>query len=308
MRLQHAKSRSAFTLIELLVVIAIIAILVALLLPAVQQAREAARRSSCKNNLKQLGIAMHNYHDVMSTLPMGAIKAPNIADAGTSGYLWVRYILPYIEQAAIYDAWDENIPYHNGGNLPLIRTVIPGYLCPSDTATKTWNNAPNYNYAVNYGNTTLERTSPHNGVDFKPSPFHYSTSTTGKAYKLRDLTDGTTNTMLMAEIRQGPVNSDLRGLIWYTHHSGFTAHYPPNATNPDYLSGSFCQAASANMGMPCAASSATNPRSFSARSRHKGGVQILLGDASVRFVSENIDLGTWRNLSTMQDGEVIGEF
>ncbi|WP_169314904.1 type II secretion system protein [Rubinisphaera brasiliensis] len=94
MRLQHAKSRSAFTLIELLVVIAIIAILVALLLPAVQQAREAARRSSCKNNLKQLGIAMHNYHDVMSTLPMGAIKAPNISDAGTSGYLWVRTFCP----------------------------------------------------------------------------------------------------------------------------------------------------------------------------------------------------------------------
>jgi len=306
--LESAEKRTGFTLIELLVVIAIIAILVALLLPAVQQAREAARRSSCKNNLKQLGTAMHNYHDVTNCLPMGAIKSPNIADAGTSGYLWVRYMLPYIEQGAMYDAWREDEAYNSSHNITYVRTVIPTYLCPSDTATKTWNYAPNYNYAVNYGNTTFARTSPHNGVDFGLAPFHYSTNTTGKAYKFRDMTDGTTNTMLMAEVRQGPVDGDLRGLIWYTHHSGFTSHYPPNASNPDYLNSGFCKAASANVGMPCSGTSGSNPLNFSARSRHKGGVQILLGDASVRFISDNIHLETWRNLSTMQDGEVLGEF
>lgn len=308
MRLQPRKPRLAFTLIELLVVIAIIAILVALLLPAVQQAREAARRSSCKNNLKQLGIALHNYHDVVGCLPLGAIKAPSNSSAGTSGYVWVRYILPYIEQSAMYDAWNEDIPYHNGTNLPLIRTTIPTLLCPSDTATKTWNNAPNYNYAVNYGNTSIGRRSPFNSVNFKIAPFHYSNNHTGKSYRLRDMTDGTTNTMLMAEVRQGPLNSDLRGLIWYAPHTGFTAHYPPNATNPDYLASGFCQAGSADLGMPCTGTSSANPLNFSARSKHKGGVQVVLGDASVRFISDNIDIDIWRNLSTMQDGQVLGEF
>ncbi len=313
---KRVPDRSGFTLIELLVVIAIIAILVALLLPAVQQAREAARRTSCKNQLKQLGLAMHNYHDVTGCLPIGAMAfVENVGGTpttrgGTSGYVWVRYILPYIEQSAMYDAYNETIEYHAGTNVALIRTNIPVLLCPSDTATRTWNNAPNYNYAVNYGNTSVARTTPLNGVNYGRAPFHYSGSTTGVCYKMRDMSDGTSNTLLMAEVRQGPLNSDLRGLVWYGPHTGFTTHYPPNATQPDYLASGFCQTASSEYGMPCQAESTADgrPTNFSSRSKHTGGVQVTLGDASVRFISNNIDINTWRNLSTMQDGKVLGEF
>src|SRR6218665_2369529 len=148
--------RRAFTLIELLVVIAIIAVLVAILLPAIQQAREAARRSQCSNNLKQLGIAMHGYHEIFSWLPMGGTtgRSPSITDQNQSGYVWLRFIMPQIDQAAAYNAWDQNVQYAVGNNVNIIRSLIPGLICPSDTATRTWNATPNYNYTVNLGPTT----------------------------------------------------------------------------------------------------------------------------------------------------------
>ena len=300
--MSNAQKRG-FTLIELLVVIAIIAVLVALLLPAVQQAREAARRSSCKNNLKQLGLAMHNYHDVTNNLPIASMSSTFAGS--TSGYVWGRAILPYIEQGPMYDAWNENIEYHSGSNLTLIRTIIPGLLCPSDPATKTWNNVPNYNYAVNLGNTTVNSTNPFNGVNHQGGTFKYSGSTRGYSYKFRDLTDGTSNTLLMAEVRQGQIVSDLRGLTWYGPHVGFTTHYPPNTDIPDRLSSGFCRPSA---GLPCQGTDGSNPQNFSARSRHTGGVQVIMADGAVRFVSENIDIGTWRDLSTRGGGEVIGEF
>jgi prepilin-type N-terminal cleavage/methylation domain-containing protein len=307
----HGRTRQGFTLIELLVVIAIIAILIALLLPAVQQAREAARRTQCRNNLKQLGLAMHNYHDNYNFLPISFMNGsgPSFTDANQSGYNWVRAILPYIDQANLSNGWTETTMYNAvAGNTAIIRTVIPAFLCPSDTHTKTWNNAPNYNYTVNLGNTTAGRTSPFNGVTYSAAPFYYSTSTTGKAYKFSDFGDGVSNVMLMSEVRQGQNGSDLRGLIWYGHYNGFTAHNPPNTSVPDRGSGGFCVAANSAIGLPCAATDAANPLMMSSRSRHTGGVHTLLGDGSVRFISDNIEITTWRNLSTIYDGQTLGEF
>jgi prepilin-type N-terminal cleavage/methylation domain-containing protein len=300
-----------FTLIELLVVIAIIAVLIALLLPAVQQARESARRTQCKNNFKQLGLALSNYHDVHNFLPMALMNGfgPNFTDSNQSGYVWLRAILPFIDQAGMSSGWNETFMYNQiAGNTTIIRKVIPGMLCPSDTPTKTWNSTPNYNYAVNLGNTAYARNTPLYGVTFKPAPFHLSNSTTGVAYGYRDMGDGVSTTMLMAEIRQGQNGQDLRGLIWYGQYVGITTLNPPNTTVPDYGQIGFCVPANSAINLPCAAATATDPLNMFSRSRHVGGVHILLGDGTVRFVSDNVDINTWRNLSTMYDNQTLGEF
>ncbi|WP_339730756.1 DUF1559 domain-containing protein [uncultured Gimesia sp.] len=301
--------KSGFTLIELLVVIAIIAILIALLLPAVQQAREAARRSQCKNNLKQLGLAMQNYHEVTGNFPIACMGSIAAGDNNQSGCVWMRYILPYIDQANMYNQWDESGQYTHGPNNALIKTVVTPLLCPSDSATKTWNNTPNYNYAVNFGNTTVESVTPFNGVAYLGGPFkHSNSSTIGHSFKIRDVADGTSNTILLGEIRQGQNGQDLRGLIWYVPHVGFTTHYPPNSSVPDNLNPGFCVAANSAIKLPCQGTSSTAPLNFSARSMHTGGVHVALCDGAVRFVSENIDIGTWRALSTRFGNEVIGEY
>ncbi len=302
--------RRGFTLIELLVVIAIIAILIALLLPAVQQAREAARRSQCKNNLKQLGIAMHNYVDVNKLLPIGAMGAN--ACGSQSGSVWMRGILPYIEQDALAKRWRHDLCYTIGTNNPIIQTLLPALTCPSDTPSRTWNATPNYNYAVNLGNTTVDRVTPFNGVTFALAPFHKNTgSVTGIARSLSEIRDGTSSTLLLGEIRQGPAVAvtDLRGLIWYGDHVGFTAHYSPNSSSPDNLNAGFCGGApAAATGMPCQGTTAAAPLNFSARSQHTGGVHVLMADGTTRFINNTIDINTWRGLSTMGNREVVGEF
>ena len=299
--------RRAFTLIELLVVIAIIAVLIALLLPAVQQARESARRTQCKNNLKQLGLAMHNYHDVNNFLPCGAFTG--VGGTDVAGMVWVRALLPMIDQANSYNLWNYSQDYYSGTgntNINIVRTIFPAYLCPSDTPTKTWNNAPNYNYAVNLGNTDSIRTPTLNSVVFFPAPFTYANNV---FYGLRDINDGTSNTLLVSEVRQGQIASDLRGLTWYGPHVGFTTQYGPNTASPDNLNGGFCQNTQMSLiGLPCTPMSSPPNTIFASRSKHVGGVQALLGDGAVRFISNNIDITTWRRLSTMADGQTVGEF
>ncbi|MEW4455791.1 DUF1559 domain-containing protein [Bremerella sp. JC817] len=298
-----SKKRFGFTLVELLVVIAIIGVLIALLLPAVQQAREAARRSSCQNQLKQMGLALHNYHDIYNSLCYGYTSSvPAGSDPGVSGNGWCKALLPYIEQNNLVEKWDYTKTYHHSTtNLLLIRQEISLYLCPSDTATKTWNSVPNYNYAANYGTTDRVRTNPLNGVTFQASPFEAFNN----IYKFASITDGLSNTMMLAEVRQGQVDGDLRGLVWYGYHSGFTTHYAPNTSSPDQLASGFCKnAAMEPLGMPCISGTSL----FSARSRHPGGVQAVLGDGSVRFIPETINIDTWRALSGMRDGLVLGQF
>ncbi|MES2790619.1 MAG: DUF1559 domain-containing protein [Planctomycetota bacterium] len=297
--------RKGFTLIELLVVIAIIAVLIALLLPAVQQAREAARRSQCKNNMKQLGLALHNYHDTMNILPYGC-------HADQSGHSWCLYILPYIDQANVYNKWVFNCNYY-GNNALLRRSPQPALMCPSDTAQIWWDQNPLYNYAVCLGTTNNAHTSPLNGVNWAPGAFDVTDGSGGspnfclnipgpKTYRLRDMTDGTSNTIFMAEVRQGQVNQDIRGLAWYAPFAGFTTNIGPNSSSPDVMGG-FCNN-QPNLGMPCVGGATA----LSARSRHTGGVHTLLGDGAVRFISNNINLPTWQALSTIQAGEIIGEF
>ena len=317
--------KKGFTLVELLVVIAIIGILVALLLPAIQAAREAGRRTQCVNKIKQIGLAMQNHHDIRKHLPWGArsVVPPGAtahADAAQSGDVWIRYILPFLEENNLYDNWQDDKQYADGtvktgttmSNNLIIRTNIDGYQCPSDSPTSTWNApTPNYNYAVNLGNTDTSRqgttATPFNSVVFGRAPFEYH-GNAGKAYRLADITDGTSKTLVVGEVRQGQVGTDLRGLIWYAPHVGFTTFYSPNTASPDALNGGFCNdAGNKPLGLPCVAASATagTPTLFAARSRHPGGVNVGLADASSNFITNEIDITVWRNLSTMQDGAPV---
>lgn len=298
------RSRRGFTLIELLVVIAIIAVLIALLLPAVQQARESARRTQCKNNLKQMGLAFHNYHDTCNTLPYGC-------HGDQTGHSWCLYIMPYIDQAPLYNQWNFNCSYY-GTNAPLRRMKQPAYVCPSDTPNIWWDQNPLYNYAVVLGTTNNAHTSPLNGVNYLAGAFdvadnsggyfNYCTTNAPRTYRFRDISDGMSNTLLVAELRQGPINQDIRGLAWYAPFAGLTTNLGPNSSSADTMGG-FCPGTPAP-GMPCV----PGATALSARSKHTGGVQVLMGDGAIRFVSNNINLPTWQALSSIQGSETLGEF
>ncbi len=294
-----AQYRRAFTLIELLVVIAIIATLVAILLPAVQQAREAARRSTCKNNLKQIGLAIHNYHDTFNTLPPGSIKHPFYGD-NWNPHGWSAMILPFLEQNAVYDAlanetqnWG-NEPKFNAGDNPVGASVIPVFLCPSDVM-------PNNNTYLE-GNTNAKSNYPGNGGmlfvndnDYNPSSFT-GPFAVNATRRFADVTDGLSNTIIVGE-RDGGISAGVteRFAAWWvgTDHVGwhdrmyaFTSKsYPIN----NLVGGVSGQA-----------------RAFA--SLHRGGAQFVLGDGHVVFISENIDGATYEALGTIHGGEIVGQY
>ena len=298
--------RTAFTLVELLVVIAIIGILVSLLLPAVQSAREAARRMQCGNNLKQIGLAMHNYHTAHNSLPIGAASR----HYGT----WVMSLFAYVEQTAIADKYDLSTKYQVAPNVDLLENRLSVFTCPSDSPKSSWsaNDVPNYNYVVNLGNTTNFRKATLNGVDFKTGPFH-SNDNGGNpadpntpAYRIDDIRDGTTNTVLVMEVRQGQNTNDLRGLNTWGPGCGCTTHYTPNTTVPEYLDCGWCPTERQTIERwPCQPATSANPVQCSARSYHPGGVLTALGDGSVHFFSDSINVDTWRWLGTIAGGEVV---
>lgn len=309
----QSQRKRGFTLIELLVVIAIIAILIALLLPAVQQAREAARRTQCKNNHKQIGLAMHNYHDTYSGLPP--------AQYGCCWGTWIVSILPYVDQAPLYNLYVmdrkyglpvDDARYSNAANIPVTSTRLTVLTCPSDLK-----NAPiavagkritSHNFAVNFGNTTFAQTANYNSVRFGQAPFrNTATSTPAKNRNLSDILDGTSSTILMGEVLQGQ-GSDLRGFAWWADATQFSTYLPPNSAIPDriYTAG-YCNN-QPTLNLPCAVSTTTDPTMFASRSRHVGGVHLTMCDGSSRFVSENIDINLWRGISTAQGSEVIGEY
>lgn len=313
------QTRRAFTLIELLVVIAIIAILVALLLPAVQQAREAARRSTCKNNLKQIGIALHNYHDTHSTLPPGSIGTA-FTDNATSKlnkFGPLVFILPFIEQHALYERIDFSTSFCDPVNKEIAKTRMSGYLCPSYDGAKS---ASDQFYQFGPSNPSFEAAitnylavggfNPTGNQNFSSFPSslgdskRYGAFFTNSNIKLRDLLDGTSNTMLygefnpmmMQDIGWPTWNINSRWSPWvaglYLEGGGSTrgTRYGPNQKSPytGYQSNDWTL-------LP-----------FS--SRHRGGVQMLMGDGVIKFISDSIDISLWRNLSTKAGGEVLDAY
>ncbi|HEV7280870.1 MAG TPA: DUF1559 domain-containing protein [Pirellulaceae bacterium] len=315
------RRRSAFTLVELLVVIAIIGVLVALLLPAVQAAREAANRMSCGNNLKQLGIGVHNYHDTHKRLPLnylvGAFDGNN--PQSTS---WMTQVLPFIEQQPLYDMFDwrygilndpRNSSTPNVSNRYFAGRPLTAFMCPSDgtnegTTTEcaqfagTPMGAPNYKgvCGANWqwgAHSTVGTTNPKfdtpngNGLDDSNGMFGRGNGKP-KSDKFARCTDGLSNTLMIGEAI--PAHCTHSGWAW-CNGSTATCARPLNA-----------KAVSPNTGNKEADRVAARgdwPNNYSFMSRHPGGGQFCLGDGSVRFVPEQIDLTVYRGSATQNGGE-----
>jgi prepilin-type N-terminal cleavage/methylation domain-containing protein len=310
-----------FTLIELLVVIAIIAILIALLLPAVQQAREAARRTQCKNNLRQVGLALHNYESTHGMLPFGT---PNCCT--NNGFNWAVMTFPYLEMTNLYNTMD---PSGNLRNTAINRTaaqthVLPAWTCPSDPAAgtphmtrfATHNVSPGHGlwYAASIGPTQMDQ-CPFCPAGATPSDSNYCCQgnnfgtnagngyPTGsfagmfgrsvRAIRFRDVTDGLSNTFMVGETLPG--HCDFLGL--------FSLNFPLSGTSIpiNTMESNMAGAAGATI-FRAAGSNWFRVCGF--KSMHVGGAQFSMGDGSVRFISTSIDYRLYNNLGTRGGGEV----
>ncbi len=339
------RQQRAFTLIELLVVIAIIAVLIALLLPAVQQAREAARRTQCKNNLKQIGLGLHNYHDTYTKFPaaMYFSNFPNQNGAALPGYQstnggtmhgpnWLVGMLPYIDQAPLYNQINFTQAMGAAANATITSASMSAFVCPSDGQASSGNkfqdtgrmgpnmwargnyaasgNGPQWNGYTNVGGTGLYGAMPtqQRGV---------------MGYNgwggINAVIDGTSNTVACWEIRAGLSTTDPRGL-WASSRIG--AGFIANCNNPSSSTSSGdCYGINEGnhsngddilgcvdaptQGMGCHAG---GDGQAGPKSLHVGGVHALMTDGSVKFISQNLDGFTMAKLVAQADGGVVGEF
>ncbi|MFG0240562.1 MAG: DUF1559 domain-containing protein [Gimesia chilikensis] len=317
------QTRRGFTLIELLVVIAIIAILIALLLPAVQQAREAARRSTCKNNLKQLGLAMHNYHDTHRTFPPGAVwygigSAPENGRDANWGTTWVVQILPFMDQANLYNNYNMSLNARSANASStdsVLRAKIPSLICPSQPGVDRSNLSQDFNgfskitYAASVGaGSTLTRSDYTN-----PNRRGFFSAVAQNGAKIRDVTDGSSNSIMLSEIVVGISSGDDKGAWGWCTGALFSGRnsngiLTPNAKVLDRTPYASNNTSDKNFNRRNSPDDINAGSGQAARSFHVGGVHATMGDGAVRFLSENIDQNTYLNLLSISDGNVIGEF
>jgi prepilin-type processing-associated H-X9-DG protein len=288
-------------LVELLVVIAIIGILVALLLPAVQAAREAARRKQCVNNLKQWTVAMHNHHDTFQRFPIGARNNPR--------QTWVMHLWPFMEQTTLADQNDLNEPFYLppgtiGNTLNgLCGQLVPAYYCPSDSGSDLNSPSAYYqrrrgNYVVNWGATKYDAAP--SGTGRAPFSHDNGNRSTPRLTTMASVIDGTSNTLMMAE---SPDDNDWRGDI--QNDDGVfkvMTLTTPNTTAPDVVNWAI---ADQDIRMPV---TTAGQQYNAARSRHPGGVNASMCDGSVRFFADDVALSLWQALGTMDGGEALERF
>jgi prepilin-type N-terminal cleavage/methylation domain-containing protein/prepilin-type processing-associated H-X9-DG protein len=343
-RFRH--QRRAFTLIELLVVIAIIGVMVALLLPAVQSAREAARRIQCTNNLKQIGIAVHGYHDAAGTLPLGCVVSFDASGKPIfQGWGITARILPYLEGQGKFNACNFSLPNETPQNDTAMRTGTATYLCPSDGKNSTvfidgTQPRNNTNYAFNRGDWYvwgISPTAPQPGSPFRANA----------CVPLASVSDGLSNTLFAAEVKtHTPYLLNCDGLLYaplasapmpgpndnpatisqYVGCTGSLSELRPDSGHSEWEDGNtsqsgFTTAWTPNRPTPGRLGSLVLPdvdlismreedggptfAAVTARSYHPSGVNVLLGDGSVRFVKDPIAGSTWRALGTIAGSEVV---
>ena len=356
------RTKKGFTLIELLVVIAIIAILIALLLPAVQQAREAARRTQCKNNMKQIGLAMHNYHDVYLMFPPGGTMQGNPAPTVDTPNIYssaLTAILPYMEDANLKNLYNDEVQWERQSEI-VAKEAIAAYLCPSNASPEVFQDpAITGAIAANGGNGAMADFGATQYIlskgahqDWCFPPVHGNLKgmfDLNLRSRIRDVTDGTSNTLCVGEgatgaqfkLCNGTTNGancdngsapvagapDAANQAWIIPQplgSGFKGMFGPRSS----IYGSAVHAINYRIAgnnftsvddtvITDWACNGAGDRTGGFRSSHEGGAQFLMGDGSVRFVSENIDSnptgssgthGVFQALATVQGGEVVGEF
>ena len=355
----RCRVRAAFTLIELLVVIAIIAILIALLLPAVQQAREAARRSQCTNNMKQIGLALHNYESTYMTFPTGTRGGTYWSQVNVKdGTNWRTMILPYMDQAPVYNKLDFTASFGAGttpatafcnlsggpsSNIVLSGLVVPVFRCPSSANEMFPNNYYNNSLAlqtqVDTGNSAFNNQGKAMGIQYvgiqgAARTFDWIASgddgrtwdcghgwsciqgmlTVNQNQRIRDASDGTSNTIIVAEqsglsgTANGGRGSD-RTSNYYGGWSGSRSMQVPQTGCTDlWQTGTSCVRWSPNSKIEHAGNGAPYRNNTTLSSYHTGGVFALLTDGSVRFISDNVDFQNLKKLSMRDEGQPIGEF
>ncbi|MEO2045314.1 MAG: DUF1559 domain-containing protein [Pirellulales bacterium] len=343
---KNATMRIGFTLVELLVVIAIIGVLVALLLPAIQAAREAARRTQCQNNMKQLGLALQDYHSQNNTFPPGSTfdeterRAPEMERFRHTN--WVILTLPFIEQQTLHDSFDLELPISDPINRTARGTRVEAMICPSDTGhevpfdggRREGDNWARGNYGANgslgaYTRNWVGRAAAGPDAEFWQSSLTGGVMGANVSRSISQITDGTSNTILIAELRVGLADNDRRG-TWALSGpgaSGLWMHGSDDALSPnsclsssDNIRGCDLIIKAVGIGtltsecMSCCAG--CTDTQAAPRSVHTGGVFVGMADGSVRFIlntiesaspwqiTEENDLATWQRLNAANDGQL----
>ena len=261
----------AFTLIELLVVIAIIGVLVALLLPAVQAAREAARRLQCVNNLKQIGVALHGYHDASRTFPTGGwIALPTQPETRNMNIGWSAAVLPWLEQRALYDGLNVGLPYNASANSTAAGSVLRVYLCPSEPRRSEWNTlagdpfpCADADYGGLYGERMSSRNDPPRGVMIF-----------NRCLSIAEVSDGTSQTIQVGE------DPEAIHAVWANGHNIFDQAFPINSRPASEFGEELT-------------------------SQHPGGVNVLFADGSVRFLKDSTSRAAVAALCTRNGSEIL---